>query len=262
VLPTPGPGSLLANSMVVSYYGNPYSGLMGVLGQLSKEELVTALKRRAADYEVAGGRPAKPAIHFVATVAQAGAGADGLYRARMPYSLVAEYAQLAADNDMLFILDLQFGRSTVQAELAPWLPLLRQPHVHLALDPEFNMWGSDVPGKALGHMTAREINYAQQVLADIVAKENLPNKVLILYQFTASMLPDKGNIQNNPLVDVVINMDGFGGRASKLTHYQWYAIDGAVGLPGIKLFYQHDIDLFSPADLMALDRRPDVVVYQ
>ncbi|MDA8219795.1 MAG: LysM domain-containing protein [Dehalococcoidales bacterium] len=256
------PGSVLADRMVVSYYGNPYTGLMGVLGQLSKEELVAALKTRAAQYEAASGRPCQPAIHFVATVAQASAGSDGMYRARMPYDLVAEYAQLAADNGMLFILDLQFGRSTVQAELAPWLPLLRQPHVHLALDPEFDMWGAERPGADLGHMTAQEINYAQDVLSQIVAENGLPNKILMVYQFTASMLPDKGAIRNDDRVDLVVNMDGFGSSALKIQHYNWYVRDSGVEYAGIKLFLQHDPDLMSPAEVMALTPPPDFVVYQ
>ncbi|MHB1130935.1 MAG: LysM peptidoglycan-binding domain-containing protein [Chloroflexota bacterium] len=258
----PGPGSVLANRMVVSYYGNSYTGLMGILGQLSQQELVDALKRRAAQYEAVSSKPVQPAIHFVATVAQAGAGADGLYRARMPMELVAEYAQLAADNDMLFIIDLQFGRSTVQAELEPWLPLLRQPHVHLALDPEFDMWGSDRPGQVLGHMTAAEINYAQDVLASVVAENDLPNKILMVYQFTASMLPDKSLIRDNPRVDVVVNMDGFGSAGLKTAHYNWFVRDTPVEFAGIKLFLQHDPDLMPASEVMALTPAPDFVVYQ
>lgn len=256
------PGSVLDQRLIVTYYGNPYSGAMGVLGQLSKEELVAALKRRAAEYEAASGRPTQAAIHFVATVAQASAGADGMYRLHMPYSLVEEYAQLAADNGMLFFIDIQFGRSIVQAELAPWLPLLRQPHVHLAMDPEFDMWGSERPGIDLGHMTADEINYAQGVLANLVAENGLPNKILMVYQFTASMLPDKGNIQSNSRVDIVVNMDGFGGREIKERHYDWYVGESPVEYNGIKLFLQHDTNLMAATDVMAMRPAPHVVVYQ
>ena len=257
-----GPGSILANRMVVSYYGNPYSGLMGVLGQLSKAELVNALKQRAAQYEAASGRPAQPAIHFIATVAQASAGADGMYRARMPLELVQEYSQLADDNGMLFIIDIQFGRSTAQAEIPPWLPVLQQPHVHLAIDPEFDMWGSERPGIDLGHMTAAEVNYASDYLSNIVAENNLPNKILVVHQFTASMLPDKGNIRTNPKVDLVIDMDGFGGRAVKIDHYNAYVRDQAPQFAGIKLFLEHDVNLMSAQDVMALTPKPDFVIYQ
>ncbi|MHB1006940.1 MAG: LysM peptidoglycan-binding domain-containing protein [Chloroflexota bacterium] len=256
------PGSVLDKKVIVSYYGNPYTGIMGVLGQLSKEELVLALKRRAAQYEAASGRPTQAAIHFVATVAQASAGADGMYRAGMPMDLIEEYAQLAADNDMLFIIDVQFGRSTVQAEIQRYLELLRRPYVHLAMDPEFDMWGSELPGIDLGHMTAQEINYAQQVLSTIVAENGIPNKILMVYQFTASMLPDVGAVASDPRVDVVVNMDGFGGRGIKLQHYDWYVAEAPVEYAGIKLFLEHDIDLMSAAEVMAIQPPPNFVVYQ
>lgn len=248
--------------MVVSYYGNPYTGLMGVLGQLSKDELVSALKRRAAQYEAASGRPVQPAIHFIATVAQAGAGSDGMYRARMPMELVQEYAQLAADNGMLFIIDIQFGRSTAQAEIPPWLPVLKLPHVHLAIDPEFDMWANELASIDLGHMTAAEVNYASDYLSSIVTQYSLPNKILVVHQFTASMLPDKANIQTNPKVDLVIDMDGFGGRAVKIDHYNYYVGEQAIQFAGIKLFLEHDVNLMSAEDIMALNPKPDFVVYQ
>ena len=261
-VPPAAPGSILGNRMIVSYYGNPYTGVMGVLGQLSKAALVAELKYRATQYQAASGRPVQPAIHFVATVAQASPGADNMYRARMPMDLINEYAQLAADNDMLFIIDVQFGRSTVQAELAPYLDLLRRPYVHLAMDPEFDMWGSERPGVDLGHMTAEEINYAQSVLARIVEDNNLPNKILMVYQFTASMLPDKSYIQSDPRVDLVVNMDGFGGQGIKIEHYNWYVRDTPVEYAGIKLFLEHDTNLMTAKEVMGLTPPPDFVVYQ
>jgi LysM repeat protein len=256
------PGSVLDQRLIVTYYGNSYAGTMGILGQLSQQELVAALKRRAAEYEAASGRPTQAAIHFVATVAQASAGGDGMYRFRMPYDLIEEYSRLAADNDMLFFVDIQFGKSTVQAELAPWLPLLKESHVHLAMDPEFDMWGNERPGVDLGHMTAEEINYAQRVLSQLVADNGLPNKILMVYQFTPTMLPDKHNIVDDPRIDLVVNMDGFGGREIKTRHYGYYVADTPVEYGGIKLFLQHDTNLMTAADVMALEPAPDLVVYQ
>jgi hypothetical protein len=163
---------------------------------------------------------------------------------------------------MLIFLDLQFGRSTVQEELAPWIQLLTQPHVHLALDPEFDMWGSQVPGVQLGHMTAAEINYAQEILSYIVEENGLPNKVLILHQFAASMLPDKGGIGSYPQVDIVTDMDGFGSPALKLKHYEWYVADELIEHAGMKLFFDQDDPLLQPAEVMSLNPVPDVIIYQ
>lgn len=261
-VPASDPGSVLGNRRLLTYYGNPWSAQMGILGELDPQDLVAALKQRAATYEALSDRPVQPAIHFIVTVAQAGPGADGKYRARMPESLVQEYADLAAQNGMLIVLDIQVGRSTVQEELPPWIPLLSQPNVHLALDPEFDMWGDQLPGEQLGHMTADEINYAQQVLADIVKQHGLSNKVLILHQFAASMLPDKGSIQSFPQVEIVTDMDGFGSQQLKLKHYQWYVRDELIEYAGIKLFFRQDTPLFTAEDVMSLDPVPDVIIYQ
>ncbi len=213
-------------------------------------------------YQALSDRPVQPAIHFIVTVAQAGPGNDGKYCARMPVSLVQEYSDLAAQNGMLLILDIQVGHSTVQEELAPWIPLLSQPHVHLALDPEFDMWQGQVPGEQIGHMTADEINYAQRVLTDIVEQNGLPNKVLIIHQFTANMLPDKSRIQSFPRVELVTNMDGFGSQQLKLKHYEWYVKDELIEYAGMKLFFNQDTPLFTPEEVMNLDPVPDVIIYQ
>jgi hypothetical protein len=257
-----GPRSVLAGRRLLTYYGNPWAPQLGVLGELPKAELVRELRRVAGVYERFGGRPVQPAIHLIATVAQAGPGPDGLYRARMPAAVVDEYARLAADNGLLLILDVQVGRSTVRDEVAPYLPYLARPDVHLALDPEFAVGPGERPGETLGGMDARAVNEAVRTLADLAASNDLPNKVLIVHQFAASMLTNKAAIQDDPRVDLVLDMDGFGGPAVKTRHYGLYVRDQAIEFAGIKLFYRHDHPLMAPEDVLGLDPAPDVVIYQ
>lgn len=256
------PTATLAKQRWLAYYGNPWSAQMGVLGELTPSELVRELRRVAGLYQQVSDKPVQPAIHLIATVAQASAGADGMYRMRMPSSVVSEYIDLAAANGMPIILDLQFGRSTVQAEFAAVREFLLRPNVHLALDPEFDMWGSDRPGVQLGHMTADEINYAVRALSEIVTANKLPNKVLMLHQFAESMIVGKDAIADDPKVDIVIDMDGFGGQEIKRKHYNIYVSDEPVEYAAIKLFYKHDSDLFSPSQIMGLSPAPDIVIYQ
>ncbi len=261
--PPSGPGAILGTRRLLTYYGNPYAAQMGILGALDKQQLVAELKKKAAEYQALSDRPVQPAIHFIVTVAQASPGPDGMYTLRMPMSLVQEYVDLAAQNNMLIFLDIQVGRSSVQKELEPWIPLLSKEHVHLALDPEFDMWQGQVPGQQLGHMTADEINYAEKVLNDIIEKNNLSNnKILIVHQFTRSMLPDKANIQTYPRIELVTDMDGFGSQQVKLKHYQTYVRDELIKYAGIKLFYKWDSPLFTPEQVMNLDPVPDVIIYQ
>ena len=260
--PSLGAGSVLAERRLVTYYGNPWSAQMGILGQLSKADLVAALQRRAAQYEAAGGSPVQPAIHLVATVAQAGPGADGLYRARMPHAVVEEYARLAEEHGLLLILDVQPGRAQLLAEVEALRPFLQRPHVHLAIDPEFAMGPGERPGVELGSMDAATINGVVRWLADLVEQHGLPNKVLVVHQFSASMIRGKASIVDDPRVDLVVDMDGFGGQGIKRQHYQWYVRDQRVEYAGIKLFFQQDVDLMTPEEVLSLDPPPDVVIYQ
>jgi hypothetical protein len=56
--------------------------------------------------------------------------------------------ELAERRDALVFLDIQPGRSSVQAELPRLARWLTEPHVHLALDPEWAMGPEEVPGGA------------------------------------------------------------------------------------------------------------------
>lgn len=254
-------GSILAANRLVTYYGNPEAGSMGILGQLSPSDLVAAIDRRAATYQQLGGKPTLGAIHMVVTVAQAGPGADGLYRARMPASLIRQYVDLAAQNSLLFVADVQVGRSTVKAEVPVLGAFLQEPHVHLALDPEFDMWGSQVPGVQLGHMTADEINWALSYLSNIATSTG-QRKILMVHQFAYSMLPDKANIGSAAGIDLAIVMDGWGGQAVKIDHYNLFVAQSAIPYGGIKLFFDWDPDLMTPSQVLGLKPPPDIVIYQ
>jgi hypothetical protein len=179
----------------------------------------------------------------------------------MPASVIDQYAQLAAANNMLFIADVQVGLSTVAEEIAAIQPFLARPDVHLALDPEFDMWGSQVPGRELGHMTAAEINGALRVLSDIAARTS-QQKILVVHQFRESMLPDKAAIGRAPGVDLAIVMDGFGGQAVKIQNYNAYVRDSSIPFGGIKLFFDYDIGMMTPSQALALTPPPEIVIFQ
>lgn len=255
-------GSILADGRVLTFYGHPYDARMGILGELSDSDLVSALYQRAAMYEEAGGLPVQPAIELIACVAQDNPGEDGLYRARTSPDVIQYYADLAAANGMLLVLDVQVGHSNVMDEVEAILPFLQQSNVHLAIDPEFDMWGGDVPGDVIGSTTAAAINYAQGMLSQIVAEQGGPNKMLIVHQFTPYMISDKGSIVDDPNVDLAIVMDGFGTADLKIKHYNMFVRDEPVEYGGIKLFFTQDTPLMSPDEVMALEPMPDVIIYQ
>lgn len=259
--PVSGPGSILANHRLVSYYGNPYTGLMGVLGRYDPPTVIAKLLEQAAEYSPLSDRPIQPALHLIATVAQASAGRDGMYRARMPDTLIEEWTRYAEENNLLLILDLQVGRADVLTEVEAIWKFLEKPHVHLALDPEFAMGPYRTPGISIGSMDASTINAVQARLARLAAEKDLPNKILIVHQFLESMITNKSSIEGDPRVDLVIDIDGFGGQAAKLSKYD-YLQSVPVEYAGIKLFYREDTDLLSPQQVMSIDPVPDVVIYQ
>ena len=80
------------------------------------------------------------------------------------------------------------------------------------------MGGAGARARASGHTPAGDVNYAIDLLDEIVDRKKLPPKVLIVHQFTMNMLPDKQNVKDSPVVDVALVMDGWGGRAAEARH--------------------------------------------
>ncbi|HEY7510337.1 MAG TPA: hypothetical protein VIG50_08790, partial [Vicinamibacteria bacterium] len=115
---------------------------------------------------------------------------------------------------------------------------------------------------ALGQLPAAEVNTALRYLRELVTTRGLPPKVLIVHQFTLGMLPDKQDIAESPGVDLVLDMDGFGSQALKRATYGAILRQRRLEFSGMKLFYEQDDGLLSPAQVMALDPAPAVVVYQ
>lgn len=256
--------SVFRNCQVIAYYGVPGVPGLGVLGQFaSAEEMVASLQAQVAAYDaVNGGRGAIGAFHLVAAVAQAGAGPDGDYLERMSPSLIEEYIALAEKHDLLVILDLQIGWSSVATEVAAVLPYLANPRVHLALDPEWTMPAGVRPGVEIGSMDASAINVAQTMLHDLVVANRIPDKLLIIHQFTPGMISNKASIAEVQGVDLTIDIDGFGYAGAKISEYNAFVEGDGMEHGAMKLFFQQDVDLMSPAQVSALIPQPDVVIYQ
>jgi hypothetical protein len=261
--PTPLPGSVLPGCRIVAFYGNPLSTRMGIMGALPPDKMIAKLDSQARTFEVADSTmPVVRALELITPVAQGSPGPKGLWRTRMADTLIDRVARLAAAHNHLFILDVQVGKSTVAAELEPLVQFLKRPYVHLALDPEFSMKGTEPPGKKIGTMDAADVNAAIDLLAKLVDENHLPPKVLIVHRFTQRMLTNHEKIKRDPRVQVVIDMDGFGPPSLKLGSYQAYVHDRPVQYYGIKLFYKNDKPLFSASDVMRLNPIPQYIQYQ
>ena len=225
--------------------------------------MIAKLKAQAAAYHTADpSRPAIPTIELIASVASDTPGADGLYLNPTRMDLIEQYARIAQQNGCLLLLDIQLGYDTVAHEVTRLTPILKQPQVHLAIDPEFHVKHGEVPGQEFGSVTAAEVMGAAKMLQDIVTQNGLTDKVLVIHQFRDDMLPDKANITPVPHVQMVTVMDGFGAPGAKSGNYGTFVRDQLIQYGGIKLFYKQDKPLMAPADIVALDPSPLVVIYQ
>jgi hypothetical protein len=267
--PYPLPGAVLPFSRIIAYYGNFYSKGMGVLGELPPVEMLDKLQAEVARWQAADPRiPVVPALHYIAVTAQRSPGKGAKYRLRMPATEIEKLIRLANSINALVFLDVQVGHSTLQEELPALAPYLSLRHVHLGIDPEYSMKGGQVPCATIGTFDAADINYASQFLASIVKQYNLPPKVLVVHRFTKDMVTNYRAIQTRPEVQIVMNMDGFGGSAKKKDSYQGAIVNEPVQFTGFKLFYRNDVvassssRLMSPIEVLALYPSPIYIQYQ
>jgi hypothetical protein len=262
------PGALLPSHRIVAYYGNPLSKKMGVLGEYPKEQMLSMLDKEVVRWAKADpSHPVIPALHMVVTVAQGDPGKNGLYRLQMRDSLVNELYSWAKSRKGVFFVDVQVGMSTLQAEIPRLGPILSNPDVHLAVDPEFSMKPSGAkPSTKIGTLDASDINWAVNFLDSIVRKNNLPPKILIVHRFTRKMVTNASAIKPTPHVQVVMDMDGWGPPWLKFDSYHDYIKKEPVQFTGFKLFYHNDTKsgaaLLTPAEVLRLNPKPLYIQYQ
>ena len=261
------PGSVLPRQRIVAFYGNPVSTRMGILGELPPDEMLSLLDREVAAWQAADpATPVKPALHMIAVMATGDPGQDSLYRLRMPDRRIREVVEWANRRDALVFLDIQPGRSSVPQELPRLAEWLEGPDVHLALDPEWAMEEDELPGRKIGSMSADDINFAIRFLADLVEEHDLPPKVLVVHRFTQAMLRNVDDIELDPRVQLVINMDGWGPPSMKITSYREIVAPEAPQYTGFKLFYKNDLRdgsrLLTPHEILALRPVPLYIQYQ
>src|SRR3954462_261566 len=254
--------SFLERHLLVTWYGNPWSERMGILGRLDDKALADGLKKQAAAYAAVTSKRVIPAYELVTIIGQPQPGRDGRYRRRESYEVIDRMLRDARAAGFKLILDVQTGHSTVLDELSYLSRYLQEPDVYLALDPEFSMGDGGVLGQRIGMMHAEEINNAISVLEYVQTRYNLPRKVLMVHQLTMAMLPDKEKIPDNPAIDLVLVADGFGPPALKRHTYSMVLKQHALPYTGFKLFYIQDTNLLDPAQVLALTPSPSVVIYQ
>lgn len=265
--PYPSAGAILPFNRIVAFYGNFLSKKMGILGQYPEEEMLDKLKDVKSEWEKADSTlPVKPALHYIAVVAQGAAGKDGLYRTRMPVEEIERVISMAKSIDALVFLDVQTGFSTLQKELPLLEKYLKLSQVHLGIDPEFSMKGKLRPGKEIGKFTATDINFATSFLANLAQKHQIPPKILIVHRFTNNMVQNYEQIILREQVQIVMHMDGWGSPSRKKGSYYAYIYKKPVQFAGFKIFYKNDLKesphrLLTPEQILKLTPIPIYIQY-
>jgi hypothetical protein len=222
---------------------------------------MTKKLERAAQPFARKSRPVLPAMELIAVVAAAHPGEGDRYNLRQPDSVIRRYLKAARKAKALLILDIQPGRSDFFTESKRLRKWLKEPDVGLALDPEWRMGPGQIPGQVIGRVSAREVNATSAWLDQLVTRYKLPQKLLLIHQFTDDMVPEP-ELKERKGLAYVLNVDGFGTQALKIAKYNSFAAQAKQFRRGFKLFYSEDTDTMSPAEVMGLQPRPDVVVYE
>jgi hypothetical protein len=266
--PEPLPGSILPKKRIVAYYGNPLSKKMGALGEFPKDDMLRRLKGEVTRWQAADpATPVQPALHLIAVVAQGEPGKAGKYRMIMPDKIINDVYGWAKEAGAIMFIDIQTGHDDIRQVLPRFEWILKNPDVHLGIDPEFNLIGSGKkPGKKIGTYDAADINYASGYLKELVKKYSLPPKVFTIHRFTRGGVTNSRNIVLRPEVQIVMHMDGWGAPWLKRDSYKDYIVAEPVQYTGFKLFYHNDTKkgdpLLTPADLLKLNPKPIYIQYQ
>jgi len=246
------------DTLIVGYYGRPGAESLGVLGQHSVEELMPLIKAKAGGYAKLTGKKAIPAFHLIYGLATSDPGSDKDFIYPLSDHKVMEYINAAQDNEFAVIIDLQLGGMPPQQAVQSVLKYLQYDNVHLAIDPEFEVNGLDVPpGKVIGHITGEEINMVQSAMRDYLTKNDIQeNKILIVHMFRKSMVSHKDVVKKYGNIDLIMNLDGHGSPQLKVKIYNSLYTEKAASnvSGGLKLFFNEDKPvMLTPRQVMGME---------
>lgn len=250
---------------LVGYSGVTGAKTLGRLGTGPLDQRVKEMERRAKPYTA--GREIMPVLEIIATVVQGSPGRDGKYRTRMADKNIETYLKSARKHKAMLLLNIQPGRSEFLPEVKAYEKWLKQPDVGVALDPEWAMDTGQVPGRAYGHTTGKELDGVASYLSGLVERNDLPEKVMVYHQVSVSVVRKESGLKKHAGVAVVKSVDGLGHPGPKINTYRVVNKSTPSHVhPGFKLFYTEDRRdngrLMTPKEVLALKPRPEYVLYE
>ena len=245
--------------ILIGYYGRPNTKSLGVLGQSNINTLVEKMRKKEEYFneELEGKVDIQMAFHIIYGLATPDAGRRNTYMLRLSEKSLMRYINRAEKEGFRVIIDLQMGTNSTVEALNLVLKYLKYEHVHLALDPEFKIpkHRRYPPGKFIGHIFAKDLNAAQDLINNYILENNLEKKDLIVHMFSRRMLRKKEEIKNYENVNLIYNIDGHGDPAVKIKIYNNLYTENEIKVAksGFKVFYHADTHMMTPKQLLGLE---------
>ena len=261
----PGGGhTVFPGRRMIAVYGSPDAPSLGVLGEQGLEETITRVQDLVAEYEGLAEEPLVPAFEIITTMASSDPGGDGDYSSERAPELLREWVDAAGEAGIYVVLDLQPGTTDFLTQAKLYEDLLTEPHVGLALDPEWRLSAGQKHMAQIGSVSAAEVNETVTWLADLTAENALPQKLLILHQFSRSMITDRQDVDTSrPELAITLHADGHGVAGDKLGTWNSLQQDLPEGIfMAWKNFYDEDSPMFTPEQTYEVEPRPWFVSYQ
>lgn len=261
----PGGGGLLfPGRRMIAFYGHPWGGDLGVMGEQPPAEAVARVQEHITHYQALEEQPVIPAFEIIVTVASAFPGEDGKYTNVGDPAEFTGYIDAITEAGGYAFLDLQPGQASFLEQAKVYEELLKRPNVGLALDPEWNLQPGERPLQRVGHAEAAEINEVADWLAALVRDNDLPQKGLIVHQFQMQMLRDRETINtDHPELAFILHADGHGVPQEKFA--TWDAVRQGLDdnwFMAWKNFIDEDKPTFTPQQTYDIEPRPWFVSYQ
>jgi hypothetical protein len=248
---------------LVGFCGTPGAPALGELrGDLT--EKAKAVRKYAEKY--GQDREILPTFELIAVLVL-GLPGDGKYRRRVDFSVVDNYLSAAREAKALLLLNIQPGLSDFVTEVKHFEKYLHEPDVGVALDPEWAMKPGQKPGEYYGRTTGAVINEVAELMASIVAQDDLPEKALVYHQFTRASLKDEDAITQHKGVAIIKSVDGWGPKWAKIETYNHLVKTLSPGVHiGFKLFFYEDTlkggKVMTPKEVLGLLPEPEYVMYE
>lgn len=262
----PGGGQLPAQGkQYIALYGHPGTPVLGVLGEQDLEGSVRRAKEQAAAYNGLTDRTVVPMFEIITTMALGDPSPNGNYTRELDPEALRPWVERAQQEGIYVVLDLQPGRADLLVQAKKYEPLLRYPHVGLALDPEWKLRPDQRPLRQIGQVQADEVNRVGDWLSALTRDNHLPQKLFVLHQFQTRMLPDRAGVRtDHDELQTLIHVDGQGAQPDKQATWAVITQDPPPGVVwGWKNFHDEDQPMLTPQQTIErVDPTPVMISYQ